>query len=140
MEKETDRRRENLSIINKITLLISKEDSQTPGRDLVFILKADRPTADQNLYLQNIYFIYPLYISLHYIFIFLWGDPGRYFTLHLYSGANSNRLREKIIIQIYYRFYLYIRRDDLNLIYLIDHLFQQFVVDACAIIKLERLQ
>ncbi len=75
MEKETDRRRENLSIINKITLLISKEDSQTPGRDLVFILKADRPTADQNLYLQNIYFIYPLYISLHYVFIFFFGVP-----------------------------------------------------------------
>ena len=51
MEKGVDRRRENLLIINKIVLLISKKNSQTPGRDLVFILKADRPAADQNLYL-----------------------------------------------------------------------------------------
>ncbi len=51
MKKEADRRRENLLMINKIILLISKEDSQAPGRDLVFILKADRPAADQNFYL-----------------------------------------------------------------------------------------
>ena len=51
IEKETDRRRENLPTTNKITLLISKENSQAPGRDLVFILKTNRPTADQNPYL-----------------------------------------------------------------------------------------
>ena len=70
MEKGVDRRRENLPTVNKIILLISKKDGQTPGRDLIFILKADRPAADQNLYLQNIYFTYPLYRSLHYVFIF----------------------------------------------------------------------
>src|SRR6266498_2448746 len=88
---------------------------------------------------HNIYFTHPLYIPLHYIFIFLWGNLKRYLTLRFRSGANSNRLREKIITQIYYRFHLYIRRDDPNLIYLINYLFQQFVVDACAIIKLEKL-
>jgi len=51
MKKKVDRRRENLPTINKITLLMFKEDSQTPGHDLVFILKTDRPAADQNLYL-----------------------------------------------------------------------------------------
>ncbi len=51
MEKETDRRRENLPTTNKITLLISKENGQAPGHDLVFILKTNRPAADQNPYL-----------------------------------------------------------------------------------------
>ncbi len=51
IEKGADRRRENLPTTNKIALLISKKDGQTPGRDLIFILKADRPAADQNLYL-----------------------------------------------------------------------------------------
>ncbi len=41
MEKETDRRRENLSIINKIALLVFKENGQVPGRDLILILKID---------------------------------------------------------------------------------------------------
>ena len=51
MEKGVNRRRENLPTINKIVLLISKKNGQTPGRDLVFILKTNRPAADQNLYL-----------------------------------------------------------------------------------------
>ncbi len=51
MEKEVDRRRENLPTANKIVLLIFKEDSQASGRDLVFILRADRPAVDQNPYL-----------------------------------------------------------------------------------------
>ena len=51
MEKEIDRRRENLPIINKITLLIFEEDDQALERDLVLILKIDRPAADQNFYL-----------------------------------------------------------------------------------------
>jgi len=51
MEKEADRRRENLPTTNEIALLIFEKDGQAPGRDLVFILRADRPAADQNLYL-----------------------------------------------------------------------------------------
>ncbi len=51
MEKGVDRRRENLPTTNEIALLIFEKDGQAPGRDLVFILRADRPAADQNLYL-----------------------------------------------------------------------------------------
>ncbi len=51
MEKGVDRRRENLSMANKITLLIFKKDGQIPGRDLVLILKINRSAADQNPYL-----------------------------------------------------------------------------------------
>ena len=51
IEKGADRRRENLPTTNKITLLIFKENNQAPGRDLIFTLRADRPAADQNLYL-----------------------------------------------------------------------------------------
>ncbi len=51
MEKGVDRRRENLPTANKITLLIFEKNGQTPGRDLIFILRVDRPAADQNLYL-----------------------------------------------------------------------------------------
>ncbi len=50
MEKEVDRRRQNLLTVNKIILLISKKNSQAPGRDLVLILKTNRPAADQNPY------------------------------------------------------------------------------------------
>ncbi len=96
-EKGVDRYRENLPTANKIALLIFKEDSQVPGRDLVLILKVDRPAVDQNLYLQNIYFTHPLYMPLYYVFIFFWGDFGRYLILYFCSGANPNRLREKMI-------------------------------------------
>ena len=51
IEKKINRRRENLLTTNKIILLISKKDGQTPGRDLILILKTDRPAADQNPYL-----------------------------------------------------------------------------------------
>jgi len=51
MEKGVDRRRENLPTINKIILLSFKKNSQAPGRDLIFILKINRPAADQNPYL-----------------------------------------------------------------------------------------
>ena len=51
MEKKVDRRRENLPTANKIILLIFKEDNQAPGRDLILILKINRPAADQNPYL-----------------------------------------------------------------------------------------
>ncbi len=51
MEKGADRRRENLSTINKIILLIFKKDGQAPGRNLIFILRVNRSAADQNPYL-----------------------------------------------------------------------------------------
>ena len=51
IEKGANRRRENLPTINKIVLLISKKDGQALGYDLIFILKTDRPIADQNFYL-----------------------------------------------------------------------------------------
>ena len=51
MKKEINRRRENLPTTNKIILLILKKDGQASGRDLIFILKIDRPAADQNFYL-----------------------------------------------------------------------------------------
>ena len=46
MEKGADRRRENLPTINKIILLIFKEDGQISGRDLILILKINRSAAD----------------------------------------------------------------------------------------------
>ncbi len=46
MKKEIDRRRENLPTANKITLLIPKKNGQAPERDLIFILKINRPAAD----------------------------------------------------------------------------------------------
>ena len=46
IKKGVDRRRENLPTTNEIALLISEEDSQAPGRDLVLTLKTDRPAAD----------------------------------------------------------------------------------------------
>ncbi len=51
IEKEINRRCENLPTANKIILVIFKEDDQIPGRDLILILKIDRPAADQNFYL-----------------------------------------------------------------------------------------
>ena len=51
IEKGVDRRRENLPTVNEIILLILEEDGQAPGRDLILIFRADRPAADQNLYL-----------------------------------------------------------------------------------------
>ena len=51
IKKRADRRRENLPTTNKITLLIFKKNNQAPGRDLIFILKINRPAADQNPYL-----------------------------------------------------------------------------------------
>ncbi len=56
MEKGADRGRENLLIINKIILLILEEDDQTPGRDLIFILKINRPAADRNYYYYYYYY------------------------------------------------------------------------------------
>ncbi len=46
IEKEINRHRENLPTTNKITLLISKKDSQALERDLIFTLKTNRPAAD----------------------------------------------------------------------------------------------
>ena len=51
IKKGVNRRRENLPTTNKIVLLIFKEDGQATGRDLILILKTNRPAADQNLYL-----------------------------------------------------------------------------------------
>ncbi len=51
IKKGVDRRRENLSTVNKIALLISEKNNQAPERDLVLTLKINRPAADQNPYL-----------------------------------------------------------------------------------------
>jgi hypothetical protein len=69
---------ENLLISNKVIAIILDEYINISRHNLVFIVyKASRDYSQ--IYIVNV--IYTVYISLHYVLLFLYGDPGWHYSL-----------------------------------------------------------
>jgi hypothetical protein len=70
--------RENLLIGDEVIMIIPDEYTAASRRDLVLTVRErgqDRP----QLYTVNV--TYAAYMPLHYVLLFLYGDPGWYYSL-----------------------------------------------------------
>jgi hypothetical protein len=142
MEKGADRRRENLPTGNEVALLIPEEDGKPGGRDLILAHRPAPGSAEEGGSLTRIHFTHPAYMPLHYVLLFPNGDVGRHFGLQLQANANRERKQLRMSAQMYYRYLLFSRPDEIdpNIIQVSGRLFQQFIVDAYSIVELERLE
>jgi hypothetical protein len=80
MESGADRRRENLPTSNEVTAIIPDEYTDASRRDLVLMVREagrDRP----QIHIVNM--THAAYMPLHYVLLFLYGDPGWHYGLQL---------------------------------------------------------
>jgi len=78
IELGADRRRENLLMSNEVTAIIPDEYTDASRRDLVLtVCKAGRDRSQ--IYIVNV--THAAYMPLHYVLLFLYGDPGWHYSL-----------------------------------------------------------
>ena len=66
-----------------------------------------------------------LYLLLHYVLLFPYGEPGWHWGMRLQGPADKERKQ-----RTYFRFRLHTQRDEPTTLFRAQRLFQQFVVDA----------
>jgi hypothetical protein len=77
MEKEADRRRENLPVTDKIALLIPGKEDKPGSREVILTARPARDTPNQIEPLHRISYTHPLYHTLHYVLLYPFSEPGR---------------------------------------------------------------
>jgi hypothetical protein len=80
LESGADRCYKNLPTSNEVTVLIPDEYTDTSRRNLVLIV---RKAGYEYLQIYTVNIIYIVYISLYYVLLFPYGDPGWYYELQL---------------------------------------------------------
>lgn len=131
MEEGADRRRANLPTTSEVAVVIPDDLPTGDSRD---ILLAHRTVSGQVM--QTFTRIKPtsdLYMPLHYVLLFPYGDKGFTYDLDLADGPQvrkSNKLHQRP----FYRYRLHFRGSaEFSAIFYGCRLFQQYIVDAfCA--------
>ena len=76
------------------------------------------------------------YMSLHYVLLFPHGDPGWHWGLELTS---QTRERKRLDQRVFYRYHLHFRSNQFNTVFRCQRLFQQYVIDAWAVMDQNKL-
>jgi hypothetical protein len=138
MEHGADQRRENLPMADEIALLLPSKENDRPRREIILTARPARDASNQVEPLRQILYTHPLYHTLHYVFLYPFSEPGRDFLMRLLNPRGV-RKRDRIIIQIYYRYLIYTRSNTFNIKHRDGRLFQQWLVNVQAAVKRERL-
>jgi hypothetical protein len=110
-------------VISEIALLLPGEDDRPSRRDLILTARLARDAAYQTVPLQEISYTHSLYYTLHYVFLYPYGEPGRDIFMRLLD-PRGNRIRFRISTQIFYRYLYYTRPHSCNIKYRGGRLFQ----------------
>jgi hypothetical protein len=122
MEHGANQRRENLPMVNEVALLLLGEKNDRPRREIILTARPARDTPDQMKSLYRISYTHPLYHTFHYVLLYPFSEPGRDFLMRLLD-PHGVRKRDRIIIQIYYRYLIYTRFNMFNIKYRDKRLF-----------------
>jgi hypothetical protein len=123
MEYGTDQRRENLLMANEIALLLPDKKNDRPRREIILITRPAQDALNQIKSLHRISYTYPLYHIFHYVLLYPFGEPGRDFLIRLLD-PHGVRKRDRITIQMYYRYLIYTRSNTFNIKHRNRRLFQ----------------
>jgi hypothetical protein len=126
-----DRRRFNLPTADEVAMVVPNGGKQP--RPIRLSLRADVDTL-----WEIINSCHPAYAPLHYVLLFPHSDLGWTYSLEL-QNTDQSRRNTSLTQSHYYRYRLYIREHDFNIIQRAYRLFQQYLVDAYAIIDQARL-
>ena len=101
---------------DEIALLLPDKENDRPRREIILTARPARDALNQIKSLHRIPYTYPLYYTLHYVFLYPFGELGRDFLMRLLN-PHGVRKRDRITIQIYYRYLIYTRSNTFNIKY-----------------------
>jgi hypothetical protein len=108
---------------DEIALLLPGKENDRPQREIILTARPARDAPNQIKPLHRIPYTHPLYHTLHYVFLYPFGEPGRDFLIRLLNPRGV-RKRDRITIQIYYRYLIYTRSNTFNIKHRGRRLFQ----------------
>jgi hypothetical protein len=84
-------------VADEVALLLSDEKNDRPRREIILTARLIRDAPDQIESLYRILYIYSLYHTLYYVFLYPFGEPGRDFLMRLLD-PHGVRKRDRITI------------------------------------------
>ena len=137
VQEGADLRRENLPVGSEVAAIIPDVLNNDHFRDIIL---AERHAEDgRTISYNRIHGKHPAYLSLAYPLMFPFGDNGFDIRLPLGDVRQRGRKRKFVSLRQYYRYFLYPRDRSSLIPFGFCRLFQQFVVDAWALIDQEQL-
>ena len=136
METGADMRRENLPTADEVSMILPDEYGREGFRDIVLAerLNSEIPSNGFSIISPN----HASYLPLHYVLLFPYGEPGWHWARTL-RNEGGNRQNERMSPRTFFRFRLHTRTDEPATIMRSQRLFQQFVVDAWAVVDQSKL-
>ncbi|RMZ76301.1 hypothetical protein DV736_g6706, partial [Chaetothyriales sp. CBS 134916] len=125
LEEGADRRRENLPTSDEVAVIIPDEYGNPSRRDIVL---AERGGSTDQQRCHCIDVTHAVYMPLHYVLLFPYGDLGWHYGMQLHG----NRQRDRLTLRQHLRFHLHVRDGHELVPFAYGRLFQQFLVDAWA--------
>ena len=136
VETGADLRRENLPTANEIAIILPEEYGSKGFRDLVLAQRSNGEAISNGF--STINPNHALYLPLHYVLLFPYGEPGWHWGRQL-QNQEGNRQNTRMSQRSFYRFRLHTRSDEPRTLFQAEKLFQQFVVDAWAVCDQNKL-
>jgi len=131
VERGADLRRENLPTADEVSMILPEEYGSDGFRDIVL---AKRVNGENDSSFNFINPNHALYLPLHYVLLFPYGEHGWHWGRTLHNQPNKSLTQ-----RAFYRFRLHTRADEPATLFRAQKLFQQFVVDAWAVCDQNKL-
>ena len=132
VERGADLRRENLPTADEVSMILPEEYGSAGFRDIVLARRVNGQDVANSF--TRINPNHALYLPLHYVLLFPYGEHGWHWARRL-VGPEDNERKQRA----FYRFRLHKRDDEPATLFRAQRLFQQFVVDAWAICDQNKL-
>ena len=126
VERGADLRRENLPTADEVSMILPEKYGSEGFRDIVLARRVNGQDVANSF--TRINPNHALYLPLHYVLLFAYGEHGWHWARRL-VGPEDKELKQLA----FYRFRLHTRSNEPTTIFRAQRFFQQFVVDAWAI-------
>jgi len=117
-------------------MILAEEYGSKGFRDLVLAQRSNGEAISNGF--STINPNHALYLPLHYVLLFPYGEPGWHWGRQL-QNQDGNRQNTRMSQRSFYRFRLHTRSDEPRTLFQAEKLFQQFVVDASAVCDQNKL-
>ena len=111
VKRGADRRRENLPMADEVSMILAEEYGSERFRDIVLARRVNGEDVVNVFTLINPN--HALYLPLHYVLLFLYGEPGWHWGLRL-QGPDDKELKQRS----YFRFHLHTRPNEPTTLFL----------------------
>ena len=132
----SDRRRHNVPVANEVAMIIPDEYGIASVRDIVL---AYRNSTNESAY-QTISLTHAAYTPLHYTLLFPHGEYGWHWALRVQHSKERDGSYKRLSQRQYYQFRLHTRSQEPATLFQAGRLFQQYVVDAFAVVDQAKLE